>query len=159
MLLAYHSIQSNSYLNQSNIPQNVVKAQKILELVIKNKYFTSALLFYSKLKFLMNDKNYAITAVQNILQIDQYNIDAYTLYALILIEKNDFVKAREIIKEAMINNLVQCRDHGYFQIVKTKCEVVLSDVETATKVLNENLQSIDKFIAEDDSGKIYIIIH
>jgi hypothetical protein len=152
VLLAYHSIQSNSYLNLASIPQNVTKAQKILELIVKNKYFTSALLLYSKLKFLMNDKNFATTAVQNILQIDQYSIDAYTLYGLILIEKNDYVKAREIIKEAMINSLVQCREHGYFQIVKTKCEVYLSDTETATQTINESLKLIDKLISDDDSG-------
>ena len=131
----------------------MIKAQKIIELIIKNKYFTSALILYAKLKFLMNDKNFAITSVQNILQIDQYNIDAYTLYALILIEENDYVKAREIIKEAMINNLVQSREHGYFQIVKTKCEVNLSDPESASKTINESLRIIDKLILDDDSGK------
>lgn len=154
MLLAYHSIQSNSHYNHTSLPQNVVKAQKILELIIKNKYFTSALLLYSKLKFLMNDRNFVITAVQNILQVDQYNVDAYTLYALVLIENNDHSKAKEVLKEAMINNLAQCRDHGYFQIVKTKCEVSLSDTDSATRTLNETLSSVDKYITDDDSGRI-----
>jgi hypothetical protein len=92
--------------------------------------------------------------VQNILQIDQYNVDAYTLYALVLMENNDHSKAREVLKEAMINNLVQCRDHGYFQIVKTKCEVSLGDTDSATKTLNETLRLVDKYITDDDSGRI-----
>lgn len=125
----------------------MTKAQKILELIIKNKYFTNAQLLYAKLKYLQNDKSFALGTIQNILQIDPKNIDASTLQALICVDNTDFGRAKEVINEAMINNLAATREHLYFQIAKTKSEIGLNELDNSLKTLNDLLklfQSIEK---------------
>jgi TolA-binding protein len=82
--------------------------------------------------------------IQNILKVDQKNIDAFTLYAILMIDSLDYSKAKEILNEAMINNLGQTRDHPYFLITKVKCELGLNDTENAQKTLNEVLKNFDK---------------
>lgn len=136
-----------------SIPSAVQKSQKILETLIKNKYFISAQLLYAKLKYLLNDKSYSLGCVQNILQMDPKNIDAYTLYSLIMIDNQDFTKAKEVLNEAMINNLSQTKDHLYFLIAKSKCEVNLNDNENAQKTLNEALKIFDKSLDGEDISK------
>jgi tetratricopeptide repeat protein 21B len=138
-------------INLQNIPPNIMKAQKILELIIKNKYFVSAHLLYAKLKYLLNDKNTAISTIQNILNIDSQNLDAYILYALILLNIKDNIKAKEIINEAMIQNLVQTRENFYFQMSKAKCELALNEFDNSQKSLNEALRLFDKVTSSGET--------
>jgi hypothetical protein len=142
LLLSY---TFSSQISLQSIPQNIIKAQKILELIIKNKYFTNSQLLYAKLKYLLNEKSACLGIIQNILQIDPRNIDAFTLYSIIMIDSGDYTKAKEIINEAMINNLAQTRDHGYFLISKVKCDLGCEDTENAQKTLNDILKNFDKF--------------
>ncbi len=134
MLLLYYTF--GTPIPVQSIPTNMTKSQKILELIIKNKYFTNAQLLYAKLKYLLNDKSFALGTVQNVLVIDPKNIDAATLSAMICIDGSDFPRAKELINEAMITNLSQTREHAYFLIAKAKCEVGLNETESAQKTLN-----------------------
>lgn len=156
LILNYNFSQQ---ISLQSIPQNITKAQKILELIIKNKYFTNAQLLYGKLKYLLNEKSQCAGIVQNILQIDPKNVDAFTLFALIKIDMGDFAKAKEIINEAMINNLVQTREHPYFNIAKVRCEIGLNDNENAQKTLNELLKNFDKYEIEERNCKFILLIH
>jgi hypothetical protein len=154
VLLIYYNF-GTTYTPQ-NIPSNMTKAQKILELIIKNKYFTNAQLLYAKLKYLQNDKGFALGTIQNILQIDPKNIDASTLLALICVDNSEFGRAKEVINEAMINNLTATREHLYFMIAKTKCEIGLNEMENSLKTLNDLLKLFQNIEKVDDSCKIII---
>lgn len=146
MLLEYSPI--GTQIPAQSIPPNISKSQKILELIIKNKYFTNSQLLYAKLKYILNDKSSSMGIVQNIFQIDPKNIDAATLSALICIDNSDFPRAKELINEAMITNLSATREHAYFLITKAKCEVGLNETENAQKTLYELLKNFDKFEKE-----------
>jgi tetratricopeptide (TPR) repeat protein len=158
VLLEYYPI--GTQIPAQSIPPNMSKSQKILELIIKNKYFTNSQLLYAKLKYLLNDKSFAMGIVQNIFQIDPKNIDAATLSALICIDNSDFPRAKELINEAMITNLSQTREHPYFMIAKAKCEVGLNETENAQKTLNDLLKNFDKFEKEGQNlsrNSIFVI--
>jgi hypothetical protein len=142
-LLIFYNFGSS--ITQQSVPQNIVKAQKILELIIKNKYFTNAQMLYAKLKFLLNDKSATSGVVQNVLQIDAQNVDASTLLSMIMLENLDYSRAKELINEAMINNLAVTREHPYFQMTKARCESYMGDQENALKTLNELIKNFDKF--------------
>jgi len=144
----------SSSISLQAIPQNIIKAQKILDLIYKNKYFTNAQLLYSKLKYLLNEKNFCIELIQSILQIDPRNLNAFTFYAILMIDMQDFAKAKEIINEAMISNLAQTREHGYFLISKVKCEFGVGDYDSANKTLIDVLKNFDKFISDDKNCEI-----
>ncbi len=151
MLLSNYSFSSQITLQA--IPSNISKAQKILELIYKNKYFTNAQLLYAKVKYLLGEKSFCMEIVQNILRIDSDNLDAFTLYAIALIENKDYSKAKEIINEAMLNNLSQSREHGYFLISKVKCEVGSEDTNNAHKTLKDLLDNFDKYEKSEKNCK------
>jgi tetratricopeptide (TPR) repeat protein len=135
-----------------SIPQTIARAQKILELIIKNKYFASAQLLYAKLKYLLSDRNFAMGSIQNVLAVDSRNLDAYTLYGMILIDNKDYVKCKEIINDALIQNLNQAKEHVYFMITKAKCELGLGDTDNAKKSLAEALKLFEKAQTEGTTG-------
>lgn len=150
----YYSIYS--IYNTQNIPSNMARAQKILELIIKNKYFYSAQLLYSKIKYLLNDKITSLNYLKIIIQENPKNIDAYTLIIMIYNDEKDFTRSKEIINEAMIQNLSTSREHVCFLVAKTKCEMGLNDSSSAQKSLNESLRLFDKFLEENKKSKILI---
>ncbi len=102
-------------------------------------------MLYAKLKFLLNDKSAASGIVQNVLQIDAQNVDASTLLSMLMLENSDYPRAKEVINEAMINNLSVTREHPYFQMAKARCESCIGDTESAQKTLNELIKNFEKF--------------
>jgi hypothetical protein len=127
----------NNRFSVDNLPKSVQGAGKILNLICKNKYFVNAQLLYSKYQFLIGEKNIAQQFMENILITDPRNIDCYTLYILIMIDNKDFVKSKELINEAFINNLQESRTHPYFLMAKSKCELSLNEYDAAYKTLQE----------------------
>lgn len=152
--MMYYSIYSN--INSQNIPSNMARAQKILELIIKNKYYYSAQLLYAKVKYLLGDKATAMNYLRTILKENHKNIDAYTLTIMILNDEKDYSKAKETINEAMIDNLNSSRENVCFLIAKAKCEMGLNDTENAQKSLNDALRLFDKFLEENKKSNIII---
>ena len=145
--MMYYSIYSN--INSQNVPSNMARAQKILELIIKNKYYYSAQLLYAKIKYLQGDKATAMNYLVIILKENHKNIDAYTLMIMILNDEKDFLRAKEIINEAMLDNLNSSRENVCFLVAKAKCEMGLNDPENTQKSLNEALRLFDKFSEEN----------
>jgi tetratricopeptide (TPR) repeat protein len=146
VLLLNNSILAS--LQKDNIPNNILKAQKILDLIIKNKYFLSAQLLYAKLKFIIGDRKTAINSLQSLLQADPKNFEAKMLYSFVIIENQDYHKAKEIINEIMISNLPLTKDNVYFYILKSKCEMGLAEFENSQKSLNEALKIFDKNVSK-----------
>jgi len=134
----------------------MARAQKILELIIKNKYYYSAQLLYAKIKYLLGDKATAMNYVRLIIKENHKNTDAYTLMVMILNDGKDFSRAKEIINEAMLDNLNSSRENLCFQVAKAKCEMGLFDTENAQKSLNEALRLFDKFLEENRKSIFYI---
>lgn len=145
--MMYYSIYSN--INAQNVPSNMARAQKILELIIKNKYYYSAQLLYAKIKYLLGDKTTAMNYLRTIIKENHKNTDAYTLMIMILNDEKDFSRAKEIMNEAMLDNLNSSRENVCFLAAKAKCEMGLNDTESAQKSLNEALRLFDKFLEEN----------
>ena len=145
--MTYYSIYS--YVNSQNVPSNMARAQKILELIIKNKYYYSAQLLYAKIKYLLGDKATAMNYLRIIIKENHKNIDAFTLMIMIFNDEKDFSRAKEMINEAMIDNLNSSRENVCFLVAKAKCEMGLNDTESAQKSLNDALGLFDKFLEEN----------
>lgn len=145
--MMFYSIYSN--INLQSIPVNIIRAQKVLELIIKNKYFYSAQLLYAKLKYLLNDKATALNYLRVIVRENSKNLDAFTLMIMIFNDEKDFSRAKELINEAMIGNLNLSRENVCFLVAKVKCELGLNDIENAQKSLNDALKLFDKFLEEN----------
>ena len=127
----------NSKFSADNLPKSVQGAGKILNLICKNKYFINAQLLYSKYQYLLGERNTAQQFMENILITDPKNIDCYTLYIMIMIDNKDYIKAKELINDAFINNLQESRSHAYFLMAKSKCEMCMNEFEVSYKTLQE----------------------
>ncbi len=147
----YYSIYSN--VNSQNIPNNIARAQKILELIIKNKYFYSAQLLYAKIKYLLGDKQTAMNYLKNIIKENPNNIDAYTIMIMIHNDEKDFTRAKEIINETMIDNLNLSRENVCFLVAKTKCEIGLNEIESSQKSLNDAIRLFNLYLEENKKSK------
>jgi hypothetical protein len=143
-----------SPIQKESIPSNLIKSQRILDLIVKNKYFISAQLLYSKLKFMIGDKKTAINNLQNILSVDTKNFEAKMLYSFVIIDNQDYHKAKEIINEIMISNLPLTKDNVYFFILKSKCEMGMNEFENSQKSLNEALKIFDNNVSQPSNCNI-----
>ena len=123
---------------------------KILELVIKNKYFTSAQLLYGKVKYILGDKKLSLNIVRNVLSVESRNFEALMLYSFLMIDNKDYHKAKEIINEIMISNMSLTKDNVYFYILKSKSDLGLNEVDNAQKNLNEALKLFDKNVNKNN---------
>jgi tetratricopeptide (TPR) repeat protein len=150
----YYSIYAN--INPQSIPSNMARAQKILELIIKNKYFYSAQLLYAKLRYLLGDKATAMNYLKTIIRENHKNIDAYTLIIMISNDEKDFTRSKETLNEAMLDNLNSSRENVCFLVAKAKCEMGLHDTENAQKTLNDALRQFDKFLEENKKSIFYL---
>jgi lipopolysaccharide biosynthesis regulator YciM len=103
---------------------------------------------------MVGDKKTAISNLQNILSAEPKNFEAKMLYSFIIIDNQDYYKAKEIINEIMISNLPLTRDNVYFYILKSKCEMGLNENENSQKSLNEALQLFDKNISQSSNCNI-----
>ena len=124
-------------------------ASKILEIIIKNKYFTSAHLLYAKIKYLMKERNIVIQYIEGVLEMDPKNIEAYTLYILICLDVKDYPKAKQLINAASIDNPEQSKEHLYFLILKTKCELATGELDKATQTLTSAMKIFDLTLKTD----------
>jgi tetratricopeptide (TPR) repeat protein len=152
----YYSIYSS--VNSQNIPNNIARAQKILELIIKNKYFYTAQLLYAKIKYLLGDKQTSLNYLKNIIKENPNNIDAFTIMIMIHNDEKDFSRAKEIINETMIDNLNLSRENVCFLVAKTKCEIGLNEIESSQKSLNDALKLFNVYLEENKKSKIYLIL-
>ena len=156
VLLLNYSISSSIQIE--SIPQNITKAIRILELVIKNKYFISAQLLYAKVKYILGDKKLSMNLVRNVLSIDSKNFEALMLYSFLMIDNNDYHKSKEITNEIMISNMSLTKDNVYFFILKSKCDIGLNEVESAQKNLNEALKLYDKNVNKNNRSNFILNI-
>jgi Flp pilus assembly protein TadD len=156
VLLCNYSL--GTAVQAQSIPPNITRAQKILELINKNKYFVSANLLYIKLKFILEDKQNALEMVSRILSYDKNHFDANLLQAYILADLGDARNAMNTITNIQISNLQKIKEHVYFHIIKAKCELANNDTDNAQKTLNEALKLFDKNIADKNICKINLTI-
>ena len=145
----------NSKFIVDNLPKSVQGAGKILNLICKNKYFINAQLLYSKYQYLLGERNTAQQFMENILMTDPKNIDCYTLYILIMIDNKDYVKAKELINDAFINNLQESRSHAYFLMAKSKCEMSMNEFEASYKTLQEAIVVFENSLNDINSCKVF----
>lgn len=151
--MMYYSIYSN--VNSQNLPNNIARAQKILELIIKNKYYYSAQLLYAKIKYLLGDRQTSLNYLRNIVKENPKNIDAFTIMIMIHNDEKDYSRAKEIINETMIDNLSSSRENVCFLVAKTKCEIGLDEIENSQKSLNEALRLFNRYLEENKNSKIF----
>jgi hypothetical protein len=104
---------------------------------------------------MIGDKKTAISNLQNILSAEPKNFEAKMLYTFIIIDNQDYHKAKEIVNEIMISNLPLTRDNVYFLIMKSKCEMGLNEFETSQKSLNEALKLFDKKVSKPSDCNIF----
>lgn len=142
VLMDYYDNTSRISLNA--VPETIRQVQRILSLLKKNKYMISSALLNAKLMFLMSDAKNAMNEVNAVLAIDTKHMEALMLKAMICIETKDFSKAKEVINDAMINNLSETKENSAFLILKSKCELGLNDTENAQKSLNTAIANFDK---------------
>lgn len=150
VLMMYYSIYTS--VNSQNLPNNIARAQKILELIIKNKYFYSAQLLYAKIKYLLGDKQTALNYLRNIARENPKNIDAFTIMIMIYNDGKDYSRAKEIINETMIDNLNSSRENVCFLVAKTKCEIGLDEIESSQKSLNDALRLFNTYLEENKNS-------
>ena len=124
-------------------------ASKILEMIIKNKYFTSAHLLYAKIKYLMKERNIVIQYIENVLEMDPKNIEAYALYILISLDEKDYPKVKQLINSVAIDIPEQAKDHLFFLILKSKYELAINECEKAMQTLNSALKIFDLTLKTD----------
>jgi hypothetical protein len=130
------------------VPSSIARAQKILELVIKNKYFISANLLYVKLKVMLEDRQVALELVSKILEMERNNFEANLLKAYILAELGDARAATSTTTNIQISNLQKTKEHVYFHIIKAKCELANNESEIAQKTLGEAIRLFEKNVAD-----------
>ena len=80
VLLSFYDFETKISLN--SIPDTIRQAQKILNLLSKNKYLISGRLLIGKLHFLLSDYTKAHEIADDILNIDNKNIDALMFKAI-----------------------------------------------------------------------------
>ena len=139
--------------NADNLPKSVQGAGKILKLICNNKYFVNAQLLYAKYQYLLGERHIAQQFMENILITDPKNIDCYTLYILIMIDNKDYVKAKELINDAFINNLQESRSHAYFLMAKSRCEMAMNEFDSSYKSLQDAIVVFENSLNDINSCK------
>jgi len=134
-------------------------ATKILEMIIKNKYFTSAHLLYAKIKYIMKERNIVIQYIENVLEMDPKNIEAYALYILICLDEKDYPKVKQLMNAATIENPDQSKEHLYFLMLKTKSELATGELEKAMVTLNSALKFFDLSLKTDYRKHIIMFLN
>ena len=151
VLLSFYDFETKISLN--SIPDTIRQAQKILSLLSRNKYLISGRLLIGKLQFLLCDFNKAHEIADEIINLDNKNIEALMFKALICIETKDFRRAKEVINDAMINNLNETKENSAFLVLKSKCELGLNDIEHSQESLNKAISLFDKTIENTNPAK------
>ena len=151
VLLSFYDFETKISLN--SIPDTIRQAQKILNLLSKNKYLISGRLLIGKLHFLLSDYTKAHEIADDILNIDNKNIDALMFKALVCVETKDYRRAKEVINDAMINNLNETKENSSFLVIKSKCELGLNEIEHSQESLNKAISFFDKTIANTNPAK------
>ena len=154
VLLSFYDFNTKISLN--SIPDTIRQAQKILSLLSKNKYLISGRLLVGKLNFLLCDFNKANEIADDIINMDSKNIEALMFKALICIETKDFRRAKEVLNDAMINNLNETKENSAFLVLKSKCELGLNDIENSQESLNKAISLFDKTIQNTNPAKSYL---
>ena len=151
VLLSFYDFETKISLN--SIPDTIRQAQKILNLLSRNKYLISGRLLIGKLHFLLSDYNKAHEIADDILSIDNKNIDALMFKALVCVETKDYRRAKEVINDAMINNLKETKENASFLVIKSKCELGLNEIEHSQESLNKAISLFDKTVANTNPAK------
>ena len=151
VLLSFYDFETKISLN--SIPDTIRQAQKILNLLSRNKYLISGRLLIGKLHFLLSDYNKAHEIADDILSIDNKNIDALMFKALVCVETKDYRRAKEVINDAMINNLNETKENSSFLVIKSKCELGLNEIEHSQESLNKAISLFDKTVANTNPAK------
>ena len=151
VLLSFYDFETKISLN--SIPDTIRQAQKILSLLNRNKYLISGRLLIGKLNFLLCDFNKAHEIADDIINMDNKNIEALMFKALVCIETKDYRRAKEVINDAMINNLNETKENSAFLVLKSKCELGLNDIEHSQESLNKAISLFDKTIANTNPAK------
>ena len=151
VLLSFYDFETKISLN--SIPDTIRQAQKILNLLSRNKYLISGRLLIGKLHFLLSDFNKAHEIADDILSIDNRNIDALMFKALVCVETKDFRRAKEVINDAMINNLNETKENSSFLVIKSKVELGLNEIEHSQESLNKAISLFDKTVANTNPTK------
>ena len=151
VLLSFYDFETKISLN--SIPDTIRQAQKILNLLSRNKYLISGRLLIGKLHFLLSDYNKAHEIADDILNIDNKNIDALMFKALVCVETKDYRRAKEVINDAMINNLNETKENSSFLVIKSKCELGLNEIEHSQESLNKAISFFDKTVANTNPAK------
>ena len=144
VLLSFYDFETKISLN--SIPDTIRQAQKILSLLSRNKYLISGRLLIGKLNFLLCDFNKAHEIADEIINMDNKNIEALMFKALVCIETKDYRRAKEVINDAMINNLNETKENSAFLVLKSKCELGLNEIEHSQESLNKAISLFDKTI-------------
>ena len=151
VLLSFYDFETKISLN--SIPDTIRQAQKILSLLSKNKYLISGRLLIGKLHFLLCDFNKAHEIADDIINMDNKNIEALMFKALVCIETKDYRRAKEVINDAMINNLNETKENSAFLVLKSKCELGLNEIEHSQESLNKAISLFDKTIENTNPAK------
>ena len=123
----FFSVNSaNIKIDQSNLPTILVKTKKILDSILKNKYFISAFLLNAKLKFLCKDKQGAMIALESIIKTDPTSyLDAYILAMMISNEQKTYSKTKELINDARLNVKEDVTRSIHFLLAKLNYEIAV----------------------------------
>ena len=151
VLLSFYDFETKISLN--SIPDTIRQAQKILSLLSRNKYLISGRLLIGKLNFLLCDFNKAHEIADEIINMDNKNIEALMFKALVCIETKDYRRAKEVINDAMINNLNETKENSAFLVLKSKCELGLNEIEHSQESLNKAISLFDKTIENTNPAK------
>ena len=151
VLLSFYDFETKISLN--SIPDTIRQAQKILSLLNRNKYLISGRLLIGKLNFLLSDFNKAHEIADDIINMDNKNIEALMFKALVCLETKDYRRAKEVINDAMINNLSETKENSAFLVLKSKCELGLNEIEHSQESLNKAISLFDKTIENTNPTK------
>ena len=73
--------------------------------------------------------------------------------ALVCVETKDYRRAKEVINDAMINNLNETKENSAFLVIKSKCELGLNEIEHSQESLNKAISLFDKTVANTNPTK------
>lgn len=143
--LEFFHINNNTLkIDSNNLPSIIAKSKKILDSILKNKYFVSAFLLNAKLKYLISDKAAAKQSLESIIKTDSTNLDAYILYIMLNNENRDYRKSKELVNDALLNCQKKAKQSINFYIAKIHMELGLDDLTNAENSLNIALKLIEE---------------
>lgn len=108
--------------------------------------------------FILSDSGAAMALVEEVLQVNSKHLEALMMKIMICIQIKDFIKAKEVVNEAIINNRNEVKENASFLILKSKCELGLNDTENSQKTLNEAIMVFDKTLEESSRSNIAFFI-